>query len=81
MSIWRNQYEVPEETYEASQQAYEQVSMEHVREFTAAQFAFWTEDAFAADFRKILTLEQYRDAEMAELYSNCLAAGTLLREW
>ena len=46
-----------------------------LRRFTAAQFAFWTENAFARDFRRMLTLEQYRDDEMAELYRSCLTAG------
>ena len=44
-------------------------------DFTIAQFKFWTEDDFASDFRKMLTLEQYRNAEMAELYSQCIAEG------
>lgn len=71
------EYEVPEETYEAAPKAYENVPMEHIREFTLAQFRFWTEDEFASDFRKLLTLEQYRNAEMAELYRNCITAGPL----
>ena len=69
------QYEVPEEQFDRSPSAYEQVTMENIRRFTLAQFVFWTEDEFASDFRKMLTLEQYRSAEMAELYSSCLVAG------
>ena len=69
------QYEVPEEQFDRSPSAYEQVTLENIRRFTLAQFAFWTEDEFASDFRKMLTLEQYRSAEMAELYSSCLVAG------
>ena len=69
------QYEVPEEQFDRSPSAYEQVTLENIRRFTLAQFAFWTEDDFASDFRKMLTLEQYRSAEMAELYSSCLVAG------
>ena len=48
---------------------------ESIRRFTAAQFVFWTEDAFARDFRRMLTLEQYRSDEMAALYSRTLTAG------
>ena len=44
-------------------------------DFTIAQFFFWTEDDFASDFRKMLTLEQYRNTEMAELYSQCIVEG------
>ena len=42
-----------------------------------AQFLFWTKDEFAANFRKMLTLEQYRSEEMAQLHSQCLTAGPL----
>ena len=69
------QYDVPEEQFDQSPAAYEDVSLENIRRFTLAQFAFWTEDEFASNFRKMLTLEQYRSAEMAELYSSCLVAG------
>lgn len=69
------QYEVPEETYEAAPASYRDVSIESIKEFTLAQFTFWTEDAFASDFRRMLTLEQYRSAEMAELYHQCISAG------
>ena len=48
---------------------------ESIRRFTAAQFVFWTEDAFARDFRRMLTLEQYRDARLAQLYQENLASG------
>ena len=68
-------YGVPEEPFDQSPSAYEQVSPENIRRFTLAQFTFWTEDEFASNFRKMLTLEQYRSAEMAELYSSCLVAG------
>ena len=69
------QYAVPEDTYEAAPAAYREVSIESIREFTLAQFTFWTEDTFASDFRRMLTLEQYRSAEMAELYHQCISAG------
>ena len=51
------------------------MTLENIRRFTLAQFVFWTEDEFASSFRRMLTLEQYRSAEMAELYSSCLVAG------
>lgn len=69
------QYEVPEEKYEVTSKAYENVSVDSIKNFTLAQFAFWTEDDFASNFRKMLTLEQYRNVEMAELYSNCITLG------
>lgn len=69
------QYEVPEEPYEAAPVTYQDVSIARIKEFTLAQFTFWTEDAFASAFRRMLELEQYRNAEMAELYSQCLTSG------
>lgn len=69
------QHEMPAETYAANAAAYGDVAWAAVRSFTAAQYRFWTEDAFARDFRRMLTLEQYRSAEMAELYHNCITAG------
>ena len=36
--------------------------------FSNAQFIYWTEDEFASCFRKMLTLEQFRNGEMSRLY-------------
>lgn len=68
-------YEVPQVKYEIQPEAYKNQSAEKIMDFTIAQFFFWTEDDFASDFRKMLTLEQYRSTEMAELYSQCIATG------
>lgn len=69
------QYKVPSEKYEVSPKAYEEVVMDSIKEFTLAQYTFWTEDDFASDFLKMLTLEQYRNDEMAKLYSGCITSG------
>lgn len=68
-------YEVPKVKYEIWPEAYKNQSIEKIMDFTIAQFFFWTEDDFASDFRKMLILEQYRNTEMAELYSQCIVAG------
>lgn len=68
-------YEVPKEKYEIQPKAYKNQSVEKIMDFTIAQFFFWTEDDFASDFRKMLILEQFRNTEMAELYSQCIVAG------
>lgn len=52
-----------------------EVTEKNIADFTISRFLFWTEDSFAADFRRMLTLEQYRSSEMAELYSMCIAEG------
>lgn len=69
------EYHMPEEEYDTKPEAYETTTLQSIQEYTIEQFRFWTEDDFASDFRKMLTLEQYRNTEMAELYSQCIAAG------
>ncbi len=69
------EYDVPEGEYNLEPQAYEKTSVESVKRFTLAQFEFWTEDIFASNFRKMLALEQYRNPEMAKLYSDCIVSG------
>lgn len=68
-------YQMPDEKYDAAPAAYENTSVQSIQKFTMEQFRFWTEDEFASLFRKMLTLEQYRNAEMAELYSQCIISG------
>ena len=68
-------YEVPKEKYEIQPKSYKNQSVEKIMDFTIAQFFFWAEDDFASDFRKMLILEQFRNTEMAELYSQCIVAG------
>lgn len=60
--------EMPEHEYETEQSAYKNISAESIKEFTLAQFRFWTKDAFAVNYRRMVMLEQYRSAELAELY-------------
>ena len=68
-------YQMPAEEYSAMPETYENTSLESIMEYTMEQFRFWTENDFASHFRKMLTLEQYRSTEMAELYSQCIVAG------
>ncbi len=70
-----NAHQMPAEKYDAMPDAYENATVENIQKYTIEQFKFWTEDEFASQFRKMLTLEQYRNAEMARLYSECIVAG------
>ena len=70
-----NDYQMPAETYEVMPDSYQNPSLEDIQTYTIEQLKFWTEDAFASKFRKMLSLEQYRNAEMKELYSQCIVAG------
>ena len=68
-------FEMPETETEGFAETYLRMSAEKIRAYSAAQFRHWTEDRFSADFRKMLTLEQYRDPALAQLYQSCLAEG------
>ena len=69
------EYQMPDVGYDTKPDAYGNTALKNIQKYTIEQFRFWTEDAFASRFRKMLTLEQYRNAEMAELYSQCIVAG------
>lgn len=69
------QFEMPEGNLAEIVAAYQKTPVEKVRAYSKAQFLHWTEEEFSSRFRKMLTLEQYRDSEMAQLYQKYLAAG------
>ena len=69
------QFEMPEGNLTEIVAAYQQTPIEKVRAYSKAQFLHWTEEEFSSRFRKMLTLEQYRDPEMAQLYQKYLATG------
>ena len=69
------EYHMPDEGYDTKPDAYENTTLQSIQKYTIEQFRFWTEDEFASRFRKMLALEQYRNEEMAELYSQCIVAG------
>jgi len=68
---------VPEGTVEEMADAYEKTALSDIVCFSRQMFRYWTEDSFASPFRRMLTLEQYRSAEMAALYQQYLAAGPM----
>lgn len=69
------QFEMPEGNLTEIVAAYQKMPIEKVRAYSKAQFLHWTEEEFSSRFRKMLTLEQYRDPEMAQLYQKYLATG------
>ena len=68
-------YDMPECATEESAEAYSHTPEDRIKAYSKAQFIHWTEDKFSSDFRKMLTLEQYRDPKMAELYRKYLGSG------
>ena len=70
-------HDLPEGAVEADAAAYERATAADTVDFSKAMFRYWTEDPFAAPFRRMLTLEQFRSEEMGRLYQQYLAAGPL----
>ena len=68
---------LPEGTAKADEAAYEAATVGHVVSFSRAMFRYWTEDPFAAPFRRMLTLEQYTTPEMGRPYQQYLGAGPM----
>lgn len=70
-------YCVPEGTLDEMSEEYKNTEFNNIVQFALAQFDFWTTDVFASDFRKMLTLEQYKNPEMNALYQNCIVSGPI----
>ena len=71
------QYEMPEGKMEDVIAGYKGTAFDKIRQFTQIQFLHWTDEEFPCCFRKMLTLEQYRDPQLAALYQKYLADGPL----
>lgn len=69
------QYGMPEQNLNENDSGYDQVDWSELRQFSLAQFRFWTEDAFACPMRRMLSLEQYRSEEMGKLYQEMAVSG------
>ena len=67
--------EVPEESIEKTPEEYQNVSLDDFVEYSKSMFEYWTVDDFASSFRKMLTLEQFRNEEMQKLYQQYLVSG------
>ena len=68
-------YDMPEAEPDSFADAYLRVPVDKIRAFSAAQFDHWTKEPFSSNFRKMLTLEQYRAPELAQLYQDYLSTG------
>ena len=70
-------FSLPTQTKEAAPGTYEGISAQAVTAFCEQMFRYWTQDEFAAAFRRMLTVEQYRSGEMNALYHQYLGTGPL----
>ena len=69
------QNEVPEARIEKVPEEYQNGLVEDFVGYSKSMFEYWTEDDFASSFRKMLTLEQFRNEEMQNLYQQYLVSG------
>ena len=70
-------YEMPETEPDGFAEAYMHTPVQKIKAYSMAQFDHWTKEPFSANFRKMLTLEQYRDTKLAQLHHDYLAGGPL----
>ena len=70
-------YEMPETEPDGFAEAYLHTPVGKIRAYSEAQFDHWTKEPFAANFRRMLTLEQYREPKLTQLYQDYLAGGPL----
>lgn len=71
------EYNMPEGNMDEIIKGYREISIDKIRIYTEVQFKHWTEEEFPSLFRRMLTLEQYRNQEMADLYQKYLVSGPI----
>ena len=69
------EYEMPETEPDGFAEAYLNAPIDKIKAYSVAQFEHWTKEPFSSNFRKMLTLEQYRDPKLCGLYHDYLATG------
>lgn len=69
------EYDMPADEKESMPDQYDEVSLDDFIKYSKSMFEYWTENDFASSFRKMLTLEQFRNEEMQILYQQYLVAG------
>ena len=68
-------YEMPNGTIDEIAEDYKNIPIEKIKKYSKAMLLHWTVEEFSSCFRKLLTLEQYKSEEMAELYRNYISCG------
>ena len=71
------EYNMPEGNMDEIIKGYRKISIDKIRIYTEVQFKHWTEEEFSSLFRRMLTLEQYRNQEMSDLYQKYLVSGPI----
>ena len=68
-------HDMPEGEEVDMPEKYDEISLKDFAGYSKSMFLYWTEDDFASSFRKMLTLEQFRNEEMQALYQQYLVSG------
>ena len=71
------EYHMPHGTFKEMTEEYKMASLEKIIMISQAQVQHWLEDNFSCDFRRMITLEQYRDENMSNLYQQYLVNGPI----
>ena len=71
------EYNMPDGNMDEIIKGYREISIDKIRIYTEVQFKHWTEEEFPSLFRRMLTLEQYRNQEMSDLYQKYLVSGPI----
>jgi AcrR family transcriptional regulator len=85
--VQSKEHGIPIETYDDAPETYQNVSVEEDLEYTKKYFHFWTQDEFGKNFRRMLTLEQFRNPTAKEMYGMVMTNGLfeyttrMYREW
>lgn len=70
-----NANHVPAKEIAADKAAYENTAFCGLCAFVNEQYEFWTENEFACLFRRMITVEQYKNERMRKLYQDAIALG------
>lgn len=70
-------FDMPGNLFENMPDKFRNTGLEKLCAYTMAQFLYWTEDGFASRFRKLISLERYRNSEMNALYQRYFGSGLL----
>jgi AcrR family transcriptional regulator len=71
------EFDVPAGAFEETPDDCREVTLGKIKAFSLGVFRYWIEDEFASRFRRMLTLEQYRNPEMAALLNRYLTGGVI----
>ncbi|WP_173552550.1 TetR/AcrR family transcriptional regulator [Bifidobacterium merycicum] len=69
------QAEVPGTDEEEAESEIDAPEPAKLRAFMVDRFRYWTEDGLAHDYRRMLTLEQYKSSENMAMYQKVLGSG------